>query len=103
MLQDNPKDAVKYGEAAVAANPNYSGGHYALSAAYVGLAKLYSDPANREQVSMRAKLMTASQQSNLTAGKLDKPNLEGREVPDAKAAFRYFETGGRTLVMSSPK
>ena len=103
MLQDNPKDAVKYGEAAVAANPNYSGGHYALAAAYVGLAKLYSDPANREQVSMRAKLMTASQQSNLSAGKLDKPNLEGREVPDAKAAFRYFETGGRTLVMSSPK
>lgn len=86
QLQGNTKDAVKFGEAATGANANYAGAHYALSAAYAA-----------------ARAVAESQKSNLKAGSLDKPNLEGREVPDARAAFRYFETSGRTLVMTAPK
>jgi tetratricopeptide (TPR) repeat protein len=96
LLQNRVRDAVKYGEAAVAANPNYAGGYYALSAAYSELSRT-ADAASK------GKVIGQSQTANLKAGALDKPNLEGREVPDARAAFRYFETGGRTLVMSMPK
>ncbi len=96
LLQNKVRDAVKFGEAAVAANPNYAGGYYALSAAYSNLSK---NSAPNE----KSKIIAESQKANLKAGLLDKPNLEGREVPDAKAAFRYFETGGRTAVMTLPK
>lgn len=96
LLQNRARDAAKYGEAAVAANPNYAGGFYILSAAYSELSKT-ADGAQK------SKLIAESQKANLKAGSIDKPNLEGREVPDARAAFRYFETAGRTLVMSTPK
>lgn len=96
LQQNRVRDAVKYGEAAVAANPNYAAGFYALSAAYSEL----SETADAAQ---KGKIIAESQKANLKAGSLDKPNLEGREVPDARAAFRYFETGGRTLVMTMPK
>jgi len=96
LLQNNVRDAVKYGEAAVAANPNYAGAQYALAAAY-------SEASKSADGAQKSKLIGDSQKANLKAGLLDKPNLEGREVPDGKAAFRYFESGGRTLVMTSPK
>jgi lipopolysaccharide biosynthesis regulator YciM len=96
LLQGNLKDAVKYGEAAVAANANYAGAHYALAAAY-------SEASRSAEPAQRAKLMSESQKANLKAGSIDKPNLEGREIPDASAVFRYFESGGRTLVMTAPK
>ncbi|OJU62654.1 MAG: hypothetical protein BGO01_09565 [Armatimonadetes bacterium 55-13] len=86
LLMGKGQDAVKFGEAAVKSNENYAGAYYALSAAYA---------------SVRA--VGESQKANLKAGSLDKVNLEGREVPDGKAAFRYFSNGGRTLVMSTPK
>lgn len=86
LLQGNAKDAVKYGEAAAKANPNYAGAQYALSAAYSA-----------------SRMVGEAQAANLKGGSLDKPNLEGREVPDGKAAFKYFSTFGRTLVMTPPK
>ena len=96
LLQGKVKDGVKYGEAAVAANPNYAGGHYALAAAY-------SDSSKAADSASKGKLIGMSQQANLKAGLLDKPNLQGREVPDGKAVFRYFETGGRTMVITMPR
>ena len=122
LLQGNVKDAVKFGDAAVAANANYAASYYALSAANSILAKQYAareDQLNeeiakgsgntadlrnqlREVIAAKSKAVADSQRANLKAGSLDKPNLEGREVPDARAAFRYFETGGRTLVMTAP-
>ena len=95
LLQGNARDGVKFAEAAVAANPNYAGAHYALSAAYSAL-------SNSAEPAQRSRIIGESQKANLKAGSLDKPNLEGREVPDARAVFRYFETGGRTLVMTAP-
>jgi len=86
LLQNNVKDAVKYGEASIKANGNYAGAYYAASAAYAA-----------------ARMVGEGQAASLKAGALDKPNLEGREVPDGKAAFRYFSTFGRTLVMTPPK
>jgi len=86
LLQGNAKDSIKFGEAAVSANPNYAGSYYALSAAYA-----------------TARNVAESQKASLKAGSLDKPNLEGREVPDGKAAFKYYSTFGRTLVMTPPK
>ena len=96
LMQGKIGDAVKFGEAAVAANPNFASGHYTLAAAY-------SEASKRAENAQKGKLIAESQKSNLRAGLLDKANLEGREIPDAQAVFRYFETGGRTLVMAPPK
>ncbi|MBC8064478.1 MAG: hypothetical protein H7Y17_06595, partial [Chlorobia bacterium] len=96
LLQNNVRDAVKFGEAAVASNKNYAGGYYALSAAY-------SEASKTAEAGQKSKIIGESQKANVNAGLLDKPNLEGREIPNARAAFRYFETAGRTLVMSAPK
>jgi tetratricopeptide (TPR) repeat protein len=96
LMQGNVTEAIKFGEAAVAANPNYAAGHYALAAAF-------SEASKRADGSQKARLISESQKSNLKAGLLDKANLEGREIPNAPAVFRYFETGGRTLVMTPPK
>jgi hypothetical protein len=96
LMQGKLQDAVKFAEAAVTANQNYAAGHYVLSAAYSEASK-YANGAQK------AKLITESQKSNLKAGTLDKANLEGREIPNAAAVFRYFETRGRTMVMTPPK
>ncbi len=96
LIQGNVRDAIRFGEAAVSANSNYAASHYALSAAY-------SEASKSAESSQKSRLIGDSQKANLKAGQLDKINLEGREVPDGRAVFRYFETGGRTLVMSAPK
>lgn len=96
LIQGNVRDAIKFGEAAVAANVNYAGSYYALSAAY-------SEASKTAEGAQKSRFIAECQKANLKAGSLDKPNLEGREVPDGRAAFRYFESGGRTLVMSAPK
>lgn len=96
LLQGNVRDAIRFGEAAVAANANYAGSYYALAAAY-------SEASKAAEGAQKSRLIADSQKANLKAGSLDKPNLEGREVPDGRAVFRYFESGGRTLVMTAPR
>jgi len=96
LMQGKRQDAIKFAEAAVAANPNFAAGHYALSAAY-------SEASKAAEGAQKAKLIAESQKANLRAGSIDKANLEGREIPNAAAVFRYFETGGRTVVMTPPK
>ncbi|MCC7229207.1 MAG: hypothetical protein IT203_02360, partial [Fimbriimonadaceae bacterium] len=96
LMQGKVAEGVRFAEAAVAANANYAGAYYVLSAAY-------SDASKAADSAQKSKLIAESQKANLKAGALDKPNLEGREVPDAKAVFRYFESYGRTMVMSMPR
>jgi tetratricopeptide (TPR) repeat protein len=85
-LQKKVDEAVTFGEAATRASRSYAGGWYALSAAQA---------AKRN--------VTAAQEANKNAGKLDRVSLEGRNVPDANAAWRYFATGGRAAVMAPPQ
>lgn len=96
LMQGKVAEGVRFAEAAVAANANYAGAYYVLSAAY-------SDASKAADSAQKSKLIAESQKANLKAGLLDKPNLEGREVPDAKAVFRYFESYGRTMVMTMPR
>ena len=83
MFQKNAADAVKYAEAATKAAPTYAAGWYAYAAAlsYKGL-------DGREALKK--------------AGLLDVRNLEGRSMPNAATAWAYFNTGGRTPLLSPP-
>ena len=80
------QDALLYAQAAVKAGPTYPAGHYALAAAYSAL-------GNTSEAS----------KANLKAGQLDKPNLEGRELPNARVAWQYFARHGRTPLITAPK
>lgn len=85
LLQGNTADSVKFGRAATLAAPTYAAAWYALAAGYNAsrMDKLAQDADNK-------------------AGVLDRANLEGREVPDAPAAWRYFSNAGRTPLISPP-
>ncbi len=85
LQQGKKDDAVKYGQAAVRAAPQYAAGHYAFAAA-LALANRGSDAAAQSQL----------------AGKYDAAGLGGRSIPKVKEAFYYFATGGRTVVLVPP-
>ncbi len=86
QMSKAPADALKYAQAAVGAAPTVALAHYTLSSAYSSLHK----PGD-------------AQTESLKAGKLDVKNLGGRELPNAAAVFRYFNTAGRSPVISAPK
>ena len=86
LLQGNAADAVRYAQAAVNATPTYAAGHYALSAAFAAAGRAAEASAHMTR-----------------AGNLDKPNLEGRQVPTAVNAWRYFAQYGRGALISPPR
>ena len=83
LFQKNAKDALNYAEAATKAGPMYSAAWYAYAAA---LSYAHKD----------------ARQALATAEKLDERNLRGRAMPDASIVFKYFNTTGRTPVISVP-
>jgi tetratricopeptide (TPR) repeat protein len=95
LFQNNPAEAAKMARAAIAASPTYAAGHYTLAAALQAQARATTGDNTR--------LRTEATAANRRAGELDRLALEGRTVPDAATAFRYFDTGGRTPVMSAPQ
>lgn len=83
IYQHKSKEALSYAEAATKAAPTYAAAWYTYAAAL---------SANR--MDARSALQKAEQ--------LDQRNLAGRSMPDADLAFRYFNTTGRTPVLSPP-
>ncbi len=83
IFQHKYKEAESYGEAATKAAPDYAAAWY-----------LYAAALSVRQQDARAALAKASA--------LDARNLQGRAMPDANLAFRYFNTTGRTPVLSPP-
>lgn len=84
VFEGKAAEAVRSALAAVAAGPEYPAARYALAAAY--------GPANSAQA---AKALAE-------AGKLDPANLEGRSIPNAVEAWRYFSRYGRMPFLAAP-
>jgi hypothetical protein len=83
MYQKKYDDALSFAIASTKSAPNYAGAFYTLAAAQ-----------SYKRIDARGALATAS--------KLDVKNLAGRSMPDALTVFRYFNTTGRTPVISTP-
>jgi tetratricopeptide (TPR) repeat protein len=83
LYQKKTNEALSYAEAATKASPTYAAGWYTYAAAL-----------SAARVDARAALSTSM--------KLDARNLLGRSMPDENLAFRYFNTTGRTPVISVP-
>lgn len=97
LAQKNAPDAMKYGLAAVKAEPYAAVGHYALAAAYSAVAKV-----ERNDAAAREALKGVQREMGL-AEKLDKRNLSGRSTPNAEELFRYLKGGGRCPFISAPR
>ncbi|MEI7575474.1 MAG: hypothetical protein WCK51_01165 [Armatimonadota bacterium] len=121
LYQKKFDDAVKFTEAATKASPNYAAAFYASAAALAAkdgeLAKAYTavvngltkDPGNdayRKQKSaiesLRPALLKSRTNAMLRAEGLDARNLKGRSTPTVDNVFKYFNTTGRTPVISTP-
>lgn len=86
LLGNNAPEAVRFGEAAVAAGPEYAAAHYVLAGAY-SLAR----QADRSRTAIER------------ARQLDERALRGRPAPRAEEALRYFFLEGRIPVIPSPR
>ena len=86
LRQGKTDEALRLARAAVAASPGYPAGHFTLAAAQAAVGQA-----------------TEAALSVVAAGKLDVPNLEGRQAPTADMAWRYFAQMGRTPMLSAPK
>lgn len=86
MRQGKNDEGLRFARAATAAGPQYAAGWFTLAAAQAA-----NNQATEAAVSTRK------------AGTLDQPNLEGRQVPNADMAWRYFTQMGRTPLMAAPK
>lgn len=84
MIDGKWADAIRLGQAAVAAGPEYGAAHYALAGAYFG-----------------ANDMQNGTKTMQNAAKLDK-YLSGITAPTADKAWRYFYTYGRTPLLAPP-
>jgi len=98
LYQGNLDDAVKFGQAAVAAAPASPVAHFALAAAY---SKAAASPGRGAAESSR--YISLANDENTKAGRLDVKNLGGRGIPDATAVYRYLTTTGRHAVLTAPK
>lgn len=94
LYQGKNTEALKYGEAAVRAAPNYAAAHYVYSAALTANATGTATNA--------ADLRDTAVKENNKAGQLDAINLQGRELPKVQQAWIYFASGGRTVVLVPP-
>jgi tetratricopeptide (TPR) repeat protein len=83
MYQKRYDDALKFADAATRANANYAAAWYTHAATL-----------SYKRQDARASLAKAQ--------KIDPRNLQGRTLPDIEVAFSYFNTTGRTPVVSSP-
>jgi tetratricopeptide (TPR) repeat protein len=117
--------AIKFGDAAVRANPDYAAGHLALGTAY----NMASTVVRKQADAVRAKSQTGgtssaerqalelearkledqagtyarnSRDEGTLAARADK-RLEGQELSKPYAAWRYYTAGGRTAVLPQPK
>lgn len=86
MRQGKTEEGLRFARAATAAGPEYAAGWFTLAAAQA---------ANNEA--------TEAALSTRKAGALDKPNLEGRQVPSPDMAWRYYMQMGRTPLLAAPK
>ncbi len=122
-FEGKPEEAIKWGLAAVAAEPAYASGNVALAAAYtLGEVSLTTQaynmrqqaktlPTNSErqdnelktrQIETQAgKYSRAAREALANATKADK-KLEGQELTKPIAAWRYFNSGGRVPVLPMP-
>ena len=122
-FEANPEAGIKWGKAAIAAEPEYAAGHIALSVASslgaISLSgqatKLRDNNKNltsnserqanelkaREIESTGLKYTTLARTELRAAEKLDK-KIEGAELSRAPAAWRYFNVGGRVPVLPAP-
>lgn len=82
-FQKKANEALSYAEAATKAAPSYAAAWYAYAAAL-----------SYKRMDARAALAKAQD--------LDPRNLKGRAMPDDNLVFRYFNTTGRTPVLSAP-
>lgn len=109
-------DAVRWGEAAIKANPDFAPAHVALASAYSTAAVAYSQSAsavrnargdNAEQKARDIEAKStefaegARREFNI-AGKLD-PRTTGQDVSKAATAWRYCWVGGRLPVLPLPR
>ncbi len=117
--------AIKYGDAAVRANPGYAAGHLALGTAYTLAATAIRRQADalrtkskaagttsteRQELELQARKLEEqstlfshnSRDAGLAAAKIDK-RVEGHELSKAYPAWRYYSAGGRTPVLPQPK
>jgi tetratricopeptide (TPR) repeat protein len=121
LYQKKFDDAVKFADAATKASPNYAAAFYtnaaALAAKDAELAKSYTavvnaqtkDPGNdiyRKQraaiEALRPALLKNRTDSMIRAEALDARNLRGRSTPTVDNVYKYFNTTGRTPVISVP-
>jgi tetratricopeptide (TPR) repeat protein len=86
LMQNKKMEALPYAQAAVRASPTYPAGHYVLASVYTAMGD--SEEATK---------------SSKRAGQIDKPNLEGRELPKPAAAWQYYSRHGRTPLITLPK
>lgn len=124
-IRANFADAIRWGEAAVAANPDYAAGYLSLGTAYnLGSSVLRTQadsarqkaraagtsPADRQALELQARNLetqalqyqTSARTAGLKAGSLD-PRLQGQLLEKPYAAWRYFRAGGRVPVLPQPR
>lgn len=126
MLQNRYADAVKFGDAAVKANPFYAPGQYAyagslqrriqqLQAASTNNRRQATqvsatNQAEAERLRTEAvefereasNLLAASQAALRRAAELDPNDLGGRQAPEPAAAYRYYQRKGLSPVITPP-
>ncbi len=123
IFEGKPDEAIKWGLAAVSAEPTYAAGNIALAAAYtLGASRLTSAAYNMRQQGNKLNTNAERQANELktreievTAGKytrqarealnaatkIDK-KIEGSQLTAPEPAWRYFNAGGRVPVLPMP-
>ena len=85
MYSGNSTEAISLAKGATAASPGYAAGPYAVSAFY---------RTNRQ--------IEESEKAFAVAIKIDKANLEGKDIPKTMDALRYFVRFGTGPIMTPP-
>jgi tetratricopeptide (TPR) repeat protein len=125
MFQKKYDEALKWGDAATKAAPSYAPGYVAFAtASHLSAASMRTEADKIRRGSTNASTTNAERQANelkarqlesdstktsaqarevsRTASSLDK-RIEGLELTDAKTAWRYLYTGGRTPLLPLPR
>jgi len=122
-FENKPEEAIKWGQAAVSAEPEYAAGNVALCAAYTAGADVLTSvaytmrqnsktiPTNeeRQQNELKTRAIEAqagtysrqARQALAAASRADK-QVEGQELTKPAAAWRYYNAGGRVPVLPMP-
>ncbi len=110
MFQKKADEALSYAEASTKAGPSYAAGWYTYAAALsykrvdarAAVAKA-QDPATISKIKAQEQEYAKTQAIAFTrAQELDARNLKGRAMPDSTLVFNYYNTTGRTPVISVP-